>query len=566
GADDLETGKQYDLPVLMTVNDQGKFIDQVTLVAGQDFKAADKTIIRDLKERGLMYFAGTYRHSYPHCWRDGGPLMYLARSTWYIRASSYRDKMVALNNTINWVPKHTGTGRFGNWLEDLKDWAIGRERFWGTPLPIWRCDNPEIDYSVCVGSRAELEQLSGRELADLDLHRPYVDEITWEVEVDGKKGVMRRVPEVIDVWFDSGAMPFAQWGYPYKNQDRFQGQYPADYICEAVDQTRGWFYSLHAISAMLNESVAFKNVISLGHILDKEGRKMSKSRPETFVGPWDVLDKYGADAFRWYMYTSGAPGEPRRFSVELVGDVVRSFYLTLWNCYSFFTTYAELDGFDPTAPAIELSARDPLDRWILGELHLLVQRITEAYENYDAPNATRPVEQFVDDLSNWYLRRSRRRFWKTESDQDKIAAYQTLYECLVTVAKLLAPAMPFLSEALYRELVAQIDTSAPDSVHLCDWPQANPACIDQTLVDEMRLVKNLVRTGHAARNNAGIRVRQPLAEVSFGVPSTHDAEVALRYRDPIIEELNVKAVKILEAGAEMVEYRLKPVDTLGREL
>ena len=566
GADDLETGKQYNLPVLMTVNDQGKFIDQVTLVAGQDFKEADKTLIRDLKERGLMYFAGTYRHSYPHCWRDGGPLMYLARSTWYIRASSYRDTMVALNNTINWVPKHTGTGRFGNWLEELKDWAIGRERFWGTPLPIWRCDNPEIDYSVCVGSRQELAELSGRDLKDLDLHRPYVDEVAWEVEIDGKKGVMRRVPEVIDVWFDSGAMPFAQWGYPYKNQDKFQGQYPADYICEAVDQTRGWFYSLHAISAMLKESVAFRNVISLGHILDKEGRKMSKSRPETFVGPWDVLDKYGADAFRWYMYASGAPGEPRRFSVELVGDVVRSFYLTLWNCYSFFTTYAELDGFDPATPKVALAERDPLDRWILGELNLLVQRVTEAYEHYDAPNATRPIESFVDDLSNWYLRRSRRRFWKTESDQDKIAAYQTLYECLVMVAKLLAPAMPFLSETLYRTLVTEIDPTTHDSVHLCDWPQADLTQVDQTLVDEMRLVKNLVRTGHAARNNAGIRVRQPLAEVSFGVPSTHDAEVALRYRDPIMEELNVKTVKILAAGAEMVEYRLKPVDTLGRDL
>ena len=566
GADDLETGRQYNLPVLMTVNDQGKFIDQVTLVAGQDFKEADKTITRDLKERGQMYFAGTYRHSYPHCWRDGGPLMYLARSTWYIRASSYRDKMVALNNTVNWVPKHTGTGRFGNWLEELKDWAIGRERFWGTPLPIWRCDNPEIDYSVCIGSRKELEELCGRDLTDLDLHRPYVDEISWEINIDGKQGVMRRVPEVIDVWFDSGAMPFAQWGYPYKNQDKFKGQYPADYICEAVDQTRGWFYSLHSISAMLNESVAFKNVISLGHILDKEGRKMSKSRPETFVGPWDVLDKYGADAFRWYMYTSGAPGEPRRFSVELVGDVVRSFYLTLWNCFSFFTTYAELDGFDTATPHVAMAERDPLDRWILGELNLLVQRVTEAYDHYDAPNATRPIESFVDDLSNWYLRRSRRRFWKTESDQDKIAAYQTLYECLVTVAKLLAPAMPFLSETLYRTLVTEIEPSTHDSVHLCNWPEADLGQVDQTLVDEMRLVKNLVRTGHAARNNAGIRVRQPLAEVSFGVASTHDAEVALRYRDPIMEELNVKTVKILEAGADMVEYRLKPVDTLGRDL
>ena len=566
GADDLEAGRKYDLPVLVTVNEQGKFIDEITLVAGEDFKAADKTIIRDLKERGRMYFAGTYRHSYPHCWRDGGPLMYYARSTWYIRASAYREKMVALNNTVNWVPKHTGTGRFGNWLEDLKDWAIGRERFWGTPLPIWVCDNPEVDYQVCVGNLKELEELSGKSLPDLDLHRPFVDDITWEVEVDGKKGTMRRVPEVIDVWFDSGAMPFAQWGYPNHNQEMFNNQYPADYICEAVDQTRGWFYSLHSISAMLNESVAFKNVISLGHILDKEGRKMSKSRPETFVGPWDVLDKYGADAFRWYMYASGSPGEPRRFSVELVGDVVRSFYLTLWNVFSFFTTYAELDQFDPHAPKVPVSERDQLDRWILGELHLLVERITDAYENYDAPNATRPMEEFVDDLSNWYLRRSRRRFWKSESDSDKVAAYQTLHECLSVIAKLLAPAMPFLSDKLYRDLVAAIDSDAPESVHLADWPKVDKNLIDHDLVTEMRLVKTLVRMGHSARNNASVRVRQPLAEVSFGVPSDKDGEIALRYREPIAEELNVKQVKLLEAGADMLEYRLKPVDTLGREL
>ncbi len=567
GADDLDAGKKYNLPVLMTVNDQGRFIDQVEVVAGLDFKAADPVLIRDLKQRGLMYHGGRYRHSYPHCWRDGGPLMYLARSTWYINAARYRDQMVALNRTINWVPSHVRDGRFGNWLEDLKDWAIGRERFWGTPLPIWVCDNPDIEYRVCVGSIRELEQLSGQSLATLDPHRPYVDEVTWEVEINGKRGTMRRVPEVIDVWFDSGAMPYAQWGYPYQNQDMFRNQYPADYICEAVDQTRGWFYSLHAISTMLNEQVAYRNCICLGHILDKEGRKMSKSRPETFVGPWDVLDKYGADAFRWYMYTSGSPGEPRRFSVELVGDVVRSFYLTLWNVFSFFTTYAELDGFDPTAEVVPLAAREELDRWILGELALLVQRVTESYESYDAPNATRPVEQFVDDLSNWYLRRSRRRFWKSESDANKLAAYQTLYTCLATVSKLLAPAMPFLAERLYRELVAAVDAAAPESVHLADWPSPDTGAVDTTLVSDMRLVKNLVRTGHAARNNAGVRVRQPLAEVSFGLPSGQDGSVVERYRAVIAEELNVKAVSVLTPGsADLIQYTLKPVDTLGREL
>ncbi|MGF1529167.1 MAG: isoleucine--tRNA ligase [Candidatus Competibacterales bacterium] len=566
GAEDLEVGRRLGLPVLMTVDDRGRFIDRVDLVAGLEFKAADKVIVKDLKGRGLMYHAGQLTHSYPHCWRDGGPLMYYARTTWYLRASAFRDRLVALNDTIRWVPDHVRRGRFGRWLEEVKDWAIGRERYWGTPLPIWVCDNPAIDYQVCVADRQELSALCGRDLGDLDLHRPFVDEITWEVERDGQRGTMRRVPEVIDVWFDSGAMPYAQWGYPRHNRDQFQTQFPADYICEAVDQTRGWFYSLHAIAVMLKDCVAYRNVICLGHILDREGRKMSKSRPETFVAPWDVLDTYGADAFRWYMYTSNPPGEPRKFSVELVGDVVRSFYLTLWNVHSFFTTYATLDGFDPKADPVPLAERDLLDRWIVGELQLLVERVTEAFENFDAPNATRPVEAFVDDLSNWYLRRSRRRFWSTETDDDKRAAYHTLYECLVTVAKLLAPTMPFLAERLYRDLVVAVDAQAVESVHLSDWPMAEDSAVDETLVAEMRLVTRLVQLGHAARNEAGIRVRQPLAEVAFGLASPQDAPVVERFRGLIVDELNVKAVTVLETGAAMVEYKLKPVDTLGREL
>ncbi len=567
GADDLEVGKKFNLPVLVTVDATGHFIDQVKLVAGQYFKQADKAISRDLRERGLMFFSGTYRHTYPFCWRDKGPLMYYARSTWYIRTTAYRDKLVELNNTINWVPEHVREGRFGNWLEEIKDWALGRERYWGTPLPVWVCDNPDLDYAVCVGSIKELEEYTGRSLPGLELHRPYVDDITWEVEIDGKKGTMRRVPEVIDVWFDSGAMPFAQWGYPFKNQEKFEEQYPADYICEAVDQTRGWFYSLHAISTLLNEQVSYKNVICLGHILDVNGQKMSKSRPETFVEPWSVLEKYGADAFRWYMYTAAPPGESRRFSVELVGDVVRGFYLTLWNVFSFFTTYANLDHFDPREKAVPFAERDPLDRWILSELNLLVEQVTEALDTYDAPGATRPIEEFVDLLSNWYLRRSRRRFWRSGSDKDKKAAYQTLYECLVTVAKLLPPSMPFLADKLYIHLVAALDANAPDSVHLAAWPEINRAYVDMTLVEEMRLVKRLVSLGHSARNSENIRVRQPLSEAAFGVPSNHDAEVVLRLKDIIADELNVKQVRVLEAGTSgMVNYKLKPVDTLGREL
>ncbi len=566
GADDMEVGQREGLPVLVTVDEQGKFIPEVELVAGMWFKDADKVIRRDLRERGLMFHEQNYKHNYPHCWRSKNPLMYYARDTWYIRTTEYRDKLVDLNNTIKWVPDHVRTGRFGKWLEDVKDWALGRERFWGTPLPVWVCDNPEIEHSVCIGSVKELEDLTGRDLSELDLHRPYVDDITWEVDIDGKKGTMRRVPEVIDVWFDSGAMPFAQWGYPFDHQEQFKAQYPADYICEAVDQTRGWFYSLHAISTLLEESVAYKNVICLGHILGSDGKKMSKSRPETFVAPWDVLDTYGADAFRWYMYVSAPPGEPRVLSSEKIGDVVRSFYLTLWNVFSFFTTYAELDEFDPSAEQVPLDQRDALDRWVLGELNLLVEKVTAALDDYDATNATRPIETVVDDLSNWYLRRSRRRFWRTDNDQDKQAAYQTLYECLVTVAKLLAPSMPFLADKLYLALVRDVDEAAPDSVHLALWPQADPARVDDTLVEEMRLAKRLVSLGHSARNASGVRVRQPLAEAAFGVPSTHDAEVVARMQALIAEELNVKQVKVLEATEGLVEYKLKPVDTLGRQL
>ncbi|MFP4321522.1 MAG: isoleucine--tRNA ligase [Anaerolineales bacterium] len=566
GADDMEIGQREGLPVLVTVNEQGKFIPEVEIVAGLWFKDADKIIRRDLRDRNLMFHEQNYLHNYPHCWRSKNPLMYYARDTWYIRTTEYRDKLVELNNTIKWVPDHVRTGRFGRWLEDVKDWALGRERFWGTPLPVWVCDNPEIEHSVCIGSVAELEEYTGRDLSELDLHRPYVDDITWGVEIDGKKGTMRRVPEVIDVWFDSGAMPFAQWGYPFDNQQQFEAQYPADYICEAVDQTRGWFYSLHAISTLLEESVAYKNVICLGHILGADGKKMSKSRPETFVAPWDILDQYGADAFRWYMYVSAPPGEARVLALDKVGDVVRSFYLTLWNVFSFFTTYAELDGFDPHAAQVPLTERDALDRWVLGELNILVEKVTAAFDDYDATNATRPIETFVDDLSNWYLRRSRRRFWRTDNDQDKRAAYQTLYECLVTVAKLIAPTMPFLADKLYLGLVRDVDPNAPDSVHLTDWPTADPGRVDDTLVEEMRLAKRLVSLGHSARNASGVRVRQPLAEAAFGVPSTHDADVVRRMQDLIAEELNVKAVKVLEATEGLVEYKLKPVDALGRQL
>jgi isoleucyl-tRNA synthetase len=406
---------------------------------------------------------------------------------------------------------------------------------------------------VCIGSVAELSEYAGRDLTELDLHRPYVDEITWPSK-DGK-GTMRRVPELIDVWFDSGAMPYAQWGYPHKNQDKFEDQYPADYICEAIDQTRGWFYSLHAISTMLFDSVSYKNVICLGHILDDKGRKMSKSLGN-IVQPWDVLDKYGADAFRWYLYTASAPGDSRRFSVELVGDVIRNFTLTLWNTYSFFVTYANIDNFDPSKVNVPVAERDELDRWILSELHRLIERVTKGYEGYDATEATRPIQAFVDDLSNWYLRRSRRRFWKTESDTDKAAAYLTLHECLLTVAKLLAPAMPYVAEALYRNL--NVDKNAPESVHLSFWPKADPALIDQKLVDEMGLVKKLAELGRSARESVNIKLRQPLAEGMFAVRNMREAQAVERLKDVLAEELNIKSVKLLESAGGVVKYAVNP--------
>ena len=569
GQDDMEVGRANNLPVLMTVNTRGEFIDAVTKFRGLWFKDADPEISRDLRERGLMYKAGLYEHSYPFCWRTKAPLMYVARETWYVRTTEYKDKLIANNQRVNWVPDHVKDGRFGNWLDTLKDWALGRERYWGTPLPIWVDD--ENGDMLCVGSVEELSQLAGRDLTDLDLHRPYVDEITFP-NPRGTGGTMRRVPEVIDVWFDSGAMPLAQWGYPHRNQTEFEEQFPADYICEAVDQTRGWFYSLHAIASLLFDEVAFKNVICLGHILDADGQKMSKTKGNA-VDPWQVLDVHGADAFRWYMYTSGPAGESRRFSVDLVGEVIKKFWSTLWNTYSFFVTYARLDGWTPDQAAPPVEERALLDRWALAELHRLTQQVTEAMDSYDATNATRPIQNYVEALSNWYVRLSRRRFWKGEGDSDKAGAYATLYQCLVTVAKLLAPTMPFLSEAMYRNLVASMDKSAPESVHLALWPEFDEALIDQALLDEMALVRHLVSLGLAARNNnqedgklAPIGVRQPLASAMFSLRTSQESEVVSRYSELIRDELNVKQVGTLDQAESVISYVLNPLPAqLGRK-
>jgi isoleucyl-tRNA synthetase len=552
GADDMNVSIEQNLPILQTVAPDGTFIKEVEPWAGVFVKDADPDITKNLQERGLLFRSGTIIHTYPFCWRCSTPLLYYARPTWYVRTSAFKKRLVELNEKINWYPGHIKNGRFGNWLENNVDWALGRERFWGTPLPVWQCT--ACNQQVCIGSVSELSQFAGQDLSDLDLHRPYVDQISLACPECG--GTMNRVPELIDVWFDSGSMPVAQWHYPFENEEKFRQQFPADFICEAVDQTRGWFYSLHAISTLLNDEVAFKNVICLGLILDGDGYKMSKSRGNV-ASPWEVIEKNGADAMRWYLYTASPAGQERRFSSDLVGEVLRNFTLTLWNTYSFFVTYANLDGWKPD-PAVtpEYSA---LDRWVLSALHTLVRDVTNALENYDVLGATRPIQAFVDQLSNWFLRRSRRRFWKSESDGDKFAAYATLYEALVTLSKLLAPTMPFMAEELFQNLVTEVNPDAEVSVHLACWPSYDPEMIDEKLNDEMELVMKLASVGHAARNKANRKVRQPLSEAAFSVGNLEERAVISNYADILEDELNVKMVRALDAATEAVAYEVKPL-------
>jgi len=552
GEDDMRMAVEFDLPVVMTVLPNGGFIPDVRPWAGKFVKDADPMIIEDLNNRGLLFKAASYTHTYPFCWRCDTPLLYYARQTWYIRTSQYKDRMVELNQAIEWYPGHIRNGRFGNWLENNKDWALGRERYWGTPLPVWECD--VCHRQECMGSAADLSARTGLDLSELDLHRPYVDDISYNCP--DCHGTMHRVPELIDVWFDSGAMPIAQWHYPFEHQEQFKAQFPADYICEAVDQTRGWFYSLHAISTLMFDSISYKNVICLGLILDGEGRKMSKHKGNV-ANPWDVLEKHGADAMRWYLYTAGPSGQERRFSTDLVADVVRNFTLTLWNTYAFFVTYANLDKWTPCdMDAIEFS---PLDKWLLSSLNALVRDVTSAYETYDVLGATRPIETFVDQLSNWYLRRSRRRFWKSGDDADKAAAYATLYQALVTLSRLLAPTMPFLAEELYQNLVAGHQAEASVSVHLDTWPEAQEALIDDDLNRDMALVMRLASLGHAARNKANRKVRQPLAEAAFSVGGSEERAAIERFADLLEDELNVKHVRPLSASGEAASFSLNPL-------
>ncbi len=553
GADDMQVASNNDLPLLMTIDDEGKFKSEISPWAGIFVKDADPLIVQNLSDRGLLFRIGKYNHSYPFCWRCSTPLLYCARPTWYIKTSSIKNRLLELNQEINWVPDHIKNGRFGNWLENNIDWALGRNRYWGTPLPVWECGS--CHHQECIGSVEELSRLSAKDCAELDLHRPFIDRITFACP-KCDHGQMSRVKELIDVWFDSGSMPYAQWHYPFENIEEFESQFPADFISEAVDQTRGWFYSMLAIGALVFDATPYKNVICLGLILDSEGQKMSKSKGN-IVDPWDVINTHGADATRWYFYTSSPPGNERRFSKDLVGEVVRNFSLTLWNTYSFFVTYANLDEWTPDSLVIPQFST--LDNWLLSALNALIRDVTSAYDAYDVLSATRPIERFVDQLSNWYLRRSRRRFWKSGSDSDKAAAYYTLYLALVTISKLMAPTMPFLADELYQNLVRSIDPESPISVHLCDWPKADESRIDENLNRSMSTVLRLVSLGHAARNKGNIKVRQPLAEVAFAVGSLEDQLVVRQYQDLLTDELNVKSVRLLDGASEAVNYTINPL-------
>ena len=551
GADDLELGKAHDLPVLHGVGLDGCFTDAVPPVAGKFFKDADPILIDLLRERGLLFRAGTTTHNYPFGWRTGDPLIYYAKEAWYIRTSAIKEEMVALNRTINWVPANIREGRFGNWLENNVDWALSRERFWGTPLPVWSDGEGEM---ICVGSLGELEALAGRELKALDLHRPAVDEITFTHPDTGRE--MRRVPEVIDCWFDSGAMSYAQYHFPFENEALFKKRFPADYIVEAIDQTRGWFYTLHAIASLVSGEVAFKNVICLSHVVDAEGKKMSKTQGN-IVNPDDVFETAGADPLRWYFLVRSAPEAQKRISVELVREVAAGFLNTYWNVYAFLVTYANLDDIDLNQP-VDPGARAEIDRWILALLHRTVEAATAGLDRFDNKAAGEAIESFVDQLSNWYIRRNRRRFWKAELGPDKQAAYRTLYQCLTTVNLLIAPFMPMIAETLHQNLVRKARPDAPVSIHMESWPAADPAWADPALLAETDVVQKVVSLGRAARSTSGHRVRQPLARLLVRVPDDAAARAVESYREQIMEELNVKALEFIARDADLVSYRIKP--------
>ena len=557
GDEDLGVGREKELAFVQPVDLQGIITGNYRF-AGKFVKSADKEIMEDLTERSLLFHHDIYRHTYPFCWRCDTPLLYYAKSSWYIRTSALKDDLVGGNDIINWYPDYIKDGRFGEWLRNNVDWAISRERYWGTPIPIWRCE--ECNHTICVGGVDELRGMAGTNgslNADgLDLHRPYVDNIILDCTAEGCTGKMHRIPEVMDAWFDSGAMPFAQFHYPFENDSIDQdGRFPADYICEAVDQTRGWFYSLHALSTLLKGQPAYKNVICLGLILDEKGRKMSK-RVGNVVEPLSVLDEHGADALRWYLFTASHPGEPRRFSGKLVSETLRKVMLTLWNVYSFFIGYAEIDKFDPSQTPADWKPENELDRWVLSELNTLIAQVDSYMDGYEPTNAGRRVQEFIDQLSNWYVRRSRRRFWRNEGDADKLSGYITLHTCLVTVAKLMAPLAPFVAEEMYLNLVCSVDPSAPDSIHLSDYPVADESLVDQPLMAATQLAMKVASMGRAARSKAGLKVRQPLANVLVKIRVSEEREYIDQVRPQVLEELNIKDIQVIEDDAPLVRQVL----------
>jgi len=554
GDDDLTVGREKELAFVQPVDLQGIFTGNYPF-AGKFVKDADEEIMDDLKNRGLLFHRGIYKHTYPFCWRCDTPLLYYAKSSWYIRTTASKDELVSGNSTINWYPEYIKEGRFGEWLRNNVDWAISRERYWGTPIPIWECQSCE--HTICAGSVQDLKDLvpevQRAGLDDLDLHRPYVDDIVLRCPTEQCDGQMKRIPEVMDAWFDSGAMPFAQWHYPFDNKSIAEdGRFPADYICEAVDQTRGWFYSLHALSTLLKGQPSYKNVICLGLVLDERGRKMSK-RVGNVVEPIPVLDENGADALRWYLFTASHPGEPRRFSSKLVNETLRRVLLTLWNVFSFFTNYASIDKFHPDQKPDGWKPENELDRWILSELNTLVEQVDGYLEGYDPTNAGRRMQEFIDQLSNWYVRRSRRRFWRSENDNDKLSGYITLHTCLVTLAKLMAPLAPFVSEEIYQKLVCSVEPDAPNSVHLAQYPTADRSLVDQPLMEATRLAMRIASMGRGARSKAGIKVRQPLASVAVKTRSANEREYLDLIRPQLLEELNIKELTVLDDSSDLLQ-------------
>ena len=548
GEDDAKVGRNYDLPFVQLVDGKGNMTEE-TPYAGVFVKKADPMVLEDLDKKGLLFAAPKFEHSYPHCWRCDTPLIYYARESWYIKMTAVKDDLIRNNNTINWIPESIGKGRFGDWLTNVQDWAISRNRYWGTPLNIWECN---CGHQECIGSRAELAERSGNpEDAKVELHRPYIDAVTMKCPECG--GEMHRVPEVIDCWFDSGAMPFAQHHYPFENKDIFEKQFPAQFISEAVDQTRGWFYSLLAESTILFNKAPYENVIVLGHVQDENGQKMSKSKGNA-VDPFDALKTYGADAIRWYFYINSAPWLPNRFHGKAVQEGQRKFMGTLWNTYAFFVLYANIDNFDASKHTLDYSKLSVMDKWILSKLNSVVGEVDDDLGNYKIPEAARALQEFVDDLSNWYVRRSRERFWAKGMEQDKINAYMTLYTCLVTFCKAAAPMIPFMTEEIYQNLVRSVDASQPESIHLCDFPKVEEEHVDKKLEADMDIVLKAVVMGRACRNTANIKNRQPINTMFVKA----EYELTDFYKDIIADELNVKKVVFTNDVREFTSYTFKP--------